>query len=102
MTIKTPKRIRKDFEIKAGFTQNDVKGVMIGVGAGLATSLPMISSFRLLWILLSLLVSIWLMLPSKEARKLKHWQVMLLLMTNPVRSYIAERDSRKEDKENED
>ena len=96
MAIKTPRRIRKDFEIKAGFTQNDVKGVIIGVGAGLVTSLLMTSVVRLIWIGLTLFLSIWLMLPSKEAKKLKHWHVIFLLIASPVRTYIAERDARRE------
>lgn len=94
MAIKTPKKIRKDFEIKAGFTQNDVKGVIIGVGAGLATSLIMASMVRLIWIGLSLFLSIWAMLPSKEAKKLKHWQLIYLLVASPVLTYIAEREER--------
>lgn len=101
MAIKTPRRIRKDFEIKAGFTQKDVKGVIIGLGAGLVTSLIMASSLRLVWILLTLLLSIWLLLPSREVRKLKHWQVILLLISSPIKSYIAERDTRKEEADNE-
>jgi dolichyl-phosphate-mannose--protein O-mannosyl transferase len=97
MAIKTPRRIRKDFEIKAGFTQSDVKGVILGLGVGLMTSLIMVSFVRLIWIGLSLILSLWLMLPSKEVRKLKHWQVLFLLLRRPVVTYIVERDARKEE-----
>lgn len=98
MAIKTPKKIRKDFDIKGGFTTKDIRGVVMGIGAGMVTSLMMITPLRLIWISLVTMLSVWLMLPNKEVN-LKHWQVIFLIVTNPVKIYIAERDSRRDKNE---
>lgn len=97
MAIKTPKKIRKAFDIKGGLTPKDVQGVIIGIGAGFILSLSMITPLRLVWLVLVSFLSIWLMMPNK-AIQLKHWQVVYLLVRRPIHIYIAERDSRNEEK----